>query len=280
VSKGVAYERLAREQHQIWERIASFWDAQLPPHPAIFPTLDLIDVQQGTRLLDIGCGNGRFARHAASLGASVVAVDVSRSFIDIARGYGSDGIDYRVVDATDERSLLSLGEEAFDVAVANMVLMNLATIEPLARAAARALKPGGALVACVPHPCFPWVFTVDVKDDTKKRTVLIRLFRLIDGIAALLPKRLVQRLAAIVVPMLRSLRRRGYLTAVPRRMSAPGQPVPHYNFHRPLQELLRPFLATGFVLDALSEPAEGMDGSAPVDPEIPNVLIFRLRRSA
>lgn len=268
---------LGREQHEIWGRIATFWDAQLRSQPDVFPTAELVDIGAGTRVLDLGCGNGRFARYAASLGASVAAVDVSPIFIEIAKGYDTDGIDYRVIDSTDEQALLSLGARAFDVVVANMVLMNLVSLKPLARALSRLLEPGGMFVASLPHPCFPWVFTVDADDTARWRHGVLRMFALIGRVARRLPKGLTHRLATVVVPVLRGIRRRGYLTSVPRMMSAPGQPTPHYNFHRPLQELFRPFFAAGFTLDALTEPAEGMTVACPVDREIPNVLVFRLR---
>ncbi len=54
----------------------------------------------GMRLLDAGCGTGALAIAAAKRGATVVAIDVSRGLIDVARKRAPDGlaIDWRVGD--------------------------------------------------------------------------------------------------------------------------------------------------------------------------------------
>lgn len=61
----------------------------------------------GLRLLDAGCGTGALAVEAAQRGASVVAIDVAGSLVDIARdrahvqGFGGLDIDWRVGDMID-----------------------------------------------------------------------------------------------------------------------------------------------------------------------------------
>lgn len=108
----------------------------------------LLNVQAGQRVLDIACGNGAFARRLAALGATVVASDFSAAFLEKVRARmtteHADRIEYRLVDATDEAALLALGERQFDAAVCTMGLMDMSVIEPLFRALARLLKPGGA----------------------------------------------------------------------------------------------------------------------------------------
>jgi hypothetical protein len=65
----------------------------------------------------------------------------------------------------------------------------------------------------------------------------------------------------------------------------PGEPNPHYYFHRPLHELLGACFAAGFALDGLEEPAFGADdvGKRPLSwlnfQQIPPVLVARLRLS-
>jgi ubiquinone/menaquinone biosynthesis C-methylase UbiE len=106
----------------------------------------LLQVQPGQVILEIACGNGVFSRRLASLGAWVVATDFSATFLDLARARTvehPERIEYRLVDATDESQLLALGERRVDAAVCNMALMDMAAIEPLMRALARLLKPGG-----------------------------------------------------------------------------------------------------------------------------------------
>lgn len=57
----------------------------------------------GLRLLDAGCGTGALAVEAAKRGASVVAIDVAGSLVDIARRRAPAGlvIDWRVGDMSD-----------------------------------------------------------------------------------------------------------------------------------------------------------------------------------
>jgi len=65
---------------------------------------------------------------------------------------------------------------------------------------------------------------------------------------------------------------------------APGEPAPHYYYHRPLSALLGAAFAAGFVLDGLLEPAFRAEDAAQARPlqwqklrQIPPVLSGRLR---
>src|SRR5207244_9203024 len=83
--------------------------------------------------------------------------DFSPAFLDCARlrtGEHVDRIDYRLVDLTREDQTAALGTRAFDAAVCNMALMDIASITPMLRAVWQTLKPGGRFVFSVPHPCF------------------------------------------------------------------------------------------------------------------------------
>jgi 2-polyprenyl-3-methyl-5-hydroxy-6-metoxy-1,4-benzoquinol methylase len=124
-----ALATLTRETQAIWDAKAAFWDERMGEGNAfhrvlVGPSVErLLAPQAGELILDIACGNGQFARHLATLGASVVATDFSPSFLERARarsGAVADRIDYRLVDATDEAALLALGTGQFDGAVCNM----------------------------------------------------------------------------------------------------------------------------------------------------------------
>jgi SAM-dependent methyltransferase len=201
-------------------------------------------------------GNGAFSRWLTARGAQVVAFDFSTVFIELAKERTieyADRIEYRIVDATDERQLLDLGVGRFDAATANMVLMDMASIETLAGALAKLLKPGGRVVFSIQHPCF-----------NSNDTDIFGESGSVNGIFTIT----------------RGVRVRGYLDVPPGKGAGMvGEPNPHYYFHRPLHELFFPFFDAGFMLNGLEERAfpvqrEGlMWGSVP---QIPPVLVVRM----
>lgn len=75
----------------------------------------LLDLEPGVRVLDLACGHGRLANRLAGRGATVTGLDITESFLDLARQDATE----MDVDATyvlgDMRSLD--WHEAFDVVV-------------------------------------------------------------------------------------------------------------------------------------------------------------------
>ncbi|MGI9598252.1 MAG: class I SAM-dependent methyltransferase, partial [Acidimicrobiales bacterium] len=65
--------------------------------------LELTDVAGDARILDVGCGPGRHATELASRGYEVVGVDISATFIDLARvaarERGLENVSFEVADA-------------------------------------------------------------------------------------------------------------------------------------------------------------------------------------
>lgn len=103
------------------------------------PLIDLLDPQPGERILDLGCGDGALTEILASRGASVVGVDASSDQITTAR---KRGLDARVMDGRQ----LSFARE-FDAVISNAALHWMGPSAPVLSGIARALKPGGRLVA-------------------------------------------------------------------------------------------------------------------------------------
>lgn len=123
------------------------WDAQryLDRHGFIIERgqalIDLLAPQAGERVLDLGCGTGDIAAAIAASGADVVGVDASPAMIASARARFPEQ-DFRIADAAE----LSF-EEAFDAVFSHAVLHWVTRPADAARGIARALKPGGRLVA-------------------------------------------------------------------------------------------------------------------------------------
>ncbi|HWE63205.1 MAG TPA: class I SAM-dependent methyltransferase [Chloroflexota bacterium] len=258
--------RLTRETQAIWDQNATFWDSRMAEGndfqlQLVGPASErLLALREGETVLEVACGNGQFARRLAALGAQVVATDFSAVFLERARERTrehADRIDYRLVDATDEAQLLALGERRFDAMVCSMALMDMTTIDPLMRAAARLLTPQGRFVFSTMHPCFnsgpiTWVLEEEDRDGEIRTTYAVKVSRYI-----------------------RPSQSRG--------LGMLGQPAPHYYFHRALSDLFSAAFRAGLVLDALEEPVFDDRTSSPRPlswanyREIPPVLVARLR---
>ncbi len=95
----------------------------------------------GTALVDLACGTGNAALHAAGLGAHVTGVDITPELLAIAAAKpGGDAVEWVAADA----SATGLPDAMFDAAVSNQGII---FVEPVAMVAelARLLKPGGKL---------------------------------------------------------------------------------------------------------------------------------------
>ncbi len=151
---------LNAENREAWDANAAVWDARMGDEGNDFfrilcwpALLDLLDLRPGQRILDIGCGNGLTSRKLAELGAKVTAFDFSANLIKLAKQRESDHpsrISFHVADATDETALLQWGEAAFDAAFSNMVLFDIADIEPLFQSLPRLLNPAAFLFSASP----------------------------------------------------------------------------------------------------------------------------------
>jgi 2-polyprenyl-3-methyl-5-hydroxy-6-metoxy-1,4-benzoquinol methylase len=258
---------LIDESRNIWDTNAEAWDAKIGGGGGwqtmlIAPMVEqMLEIRPGERVLDIACGNGIFSRHLASLGAYVVASDFSPKMIEFARSRTvehSDRIEYHVADATDEAQLLALAGpdgQQFDAAVCNNALMDMPAIEPLYRAIAGMLKPGGRFVFSIMHPCF------------NGQSVSMQA-----------------EIAGYDAKPTYSIKVSGYLSAeVTQGLAIFEQPVRQYYWHRPLHALFNPAFSAGLLLDRLEEPriTAGVPSSNPLswaNYDMPPLLFARLRK--
>ncbi len=88
------------------------------------------------RILDLGCGKGRFAARLAADGANVIGLDLSAAML-------AEAIDLDRVRASARR--LPFVDGAFDVIAAVEVFEHLHGIDDVLREARRVLRPGGML---------------------------------------------------------------------------------------------------------------------------------------
>jgi len=265
MTHGISRRDLVHRTREIWEHNAAFWDERIGDGDdlhtrLIAPAVEgLLRPEAGQRILDVACGNGAFARHLAGKGIHVLACDFAEALIRRARAREASGpkIDYRVIDATVEGQLRSLGDHAFDAVVCNMALTDMVAIEPLFWAIPQLLKADGRFVFTISHPCFNHAGS-----------------RLIAEEDATGGQRTIRH----------AIRVDSYLDVAPGRdISLDDQPQSHFSFHRPLSDILNAAFNAGLTMDGIAEPAfpsVAQAGSvlewANV-PSIPPVLAARFR---
>lgn len=108
---------------------------------------------RGLRILDLGCGQGRFTRKLAARGARISGVDWSREMIRSARRHEREeplGIEYRMMDA--RFASRAWPRESFDLVTSCMALMDMQHADVVVRGARRLLRPGGRFVFSISHP--------------------------------------------------------------------------------------------------------------------------------
>lgn len=151
-----------------WDRLAPRFDEVITPLTLRFgeEVLRRVDLEPGSRVLDVACGTGALAIPAARRGADVTAVDLAPTMIArLAVRARAEGVqvDGRVMDAHD----LDLPDGQYDVAVS----LNGVTMSPRLSAAltemVRVTRPGGTVLVAafgpLPHVEFLSTFVAAVR---------------------------------------------------------------------------------------------------------------------
>jgi len=127
------------------EKETNSWNADNYQQHASFvsalalPVVDLLDPQEGERILDLGCGEGTLGLEIARCGASVLGVDLSAEMVAKAR---ENGLEAEVMSVTQMPF-----DEKFDAVFSNAMLHWVREPELAVAHIARALKRGGRFVA-------------------------------------------------------------------------------------------------------------------------------------
>jgi 2-polyprenyl-6-hydroxyphenyl methylase/3-demethylubiquinone-9 3-methyltransferase len=103
-------------------------------------------VRAGERVLDVGCGEGRFAAELTRGGATVVGIDVAEEPLRRARELHPQ-LDLRLVD--DEGGW-ELADASFDVVWAGEVIEHVADTAAWLSELRRVMRPGGRLLLSTP----------------------------------------------------------------------------------------------------------------------------------
>jgi SAM-dependent methyltransferase len=129
----------------------AFWrDAPPDPEPWAYErrrALLLGEARPGERVLDLGCGAGRFVADLRAAGADPVGVEVAQAALDRAAA-NAPGADLRRL--ADDGSV-PLEHASVDLVWCSEVLEHVADTAYLLLEARRVLRPGGRLLVTVPY---------------------------------------------------------------------------------------------------------------------------------
>jgi len=219
-----------------WDRVADDWiahaDANDYRNHFLMPRmLALVGDVRGRTILDLGCGEGGYARALAARGAHVVGVDGSARLIEVARARAADAglTSIRFVRA-NAAALREIATSSIDIVVAAMSLMDVENYAGAIAEAHRVLVDGGTLAMSITHPCFSAPVSAWVRDEAR-------------------------RLQNFAVD--RYLDRAAWDSFITTSFRAPV-----VRRHRPLEDYLGAPVAVGFTLRAFLEPAPTDDERA------------------
>jgi ubiquinone/menaquinone biosynthesis C-methylase UbiE len=210
-----------------WDSVADDWVAHADSndyrqHFLLPLALRMLGDVRGKRILDLGCGEGGYARELARHGATVVGVDGSARLIEIARERTRAealDIEFHCANASAMHEMEAL---SFDNVLAAMSLMDVEDYPSSVHEVNRVLLPGGELLMSITHPCFTAPISQWERDQAG-RPLVFKVDRYFERIAW-----------------------REWMTAKFK--------VPVLRRHRPLEDYMAAPLEAGFILRDFREP--------------------------
>jgi len=209
------------------------------------PMLGACGNVKGLRILDCGCGEGRFCRMLVERGAAyVLGLDLCAPMILAAKELSSKKEEYQVADVQD---LTFLSPGSFDLCVSYLNQCDLPDFTANNREVFRVLKPSGRFIVANLHPMRSAVGRWQEDADAKKLHVILD----------------------------------NYFDQTERHWKMLG--VYFTNFHRTLSTYLEGFLSAGFIIEKVAEPtvsSEKLCNYPQLEDElrVPNFIIYILRK--
>ncbi|MEW6731005.1 MAG: methyltransferase domain-containing protein [Acidobacteriota bacterium] len=209
------------------------------------PMLEACGSVEGLKIVDCGCGEGRFCRMLVERGAGyVLGLDLCEPMIEAARALQSEREAYRIADVQD---LGFITDETFDLALSYLNQCDLPDFNANNREVFRVLRQGGRFIIANLHPMRSAVGGWQMTPDGKKQHVILD----------------------------------NYFAEGERHWKM--KEVALTNFHRSLSTYIRGFLDTGFSIVGIVEPTvteEHLTLYPELDDElrVPNFIIYILRK--
>ncbi|MDP9131954.1 MAG: methyltransferase domain-containing protein [Nitrospirota bacterium] len=133
-----------------YDEWAAYYDDEDPSTMLDQPfLLSLLRPFEGCRILDLGCGTGRYLRLVGH-GSHVVGLDLSRGMLERARRQTSAAIATKWVQASVEH--MPFGSSTFDRIISGLVLDHVHDLREFFMGIAGTLRPGGRAIVTAVHP--------------------------------------------------------------------------------------------------------------------------------
>jgi ubiquinone/menaquinone biosynthesis C-methylase UbiE len=116
-------------------------------------TLGFIGGVRGQRVLDLGCGTGRYCALLAERGAEVVGIDASDEMLARAREKLSSTRHFELRQGMIEQ--VTFPSDSFDLVLCALTLGHLPGLGSIFGHVSRMLRPGGRMVISDVHPFWP-----------------------------------------------------------------------------------------------------------------------------
>ncbi len=214
------------------------WARQNILDPGLEPLLGNL---HGKRILDVGCGEGRYCRLLAEKGAITTGLDPVEEFIALAKQRHPEGAYHQGF-----AEFLPFPSQEFDLVVSYLTLVDILDFRSAILEMSRVLKPDGRiLVATISNIASPtdggWV-----KDEDGRR-----LYRAVDR----------------------------YMEEFTLHLEWQGISIE--NYHRPLSAIMEAFFRAGLVLTRFLEPLPPKDSREYADEfRAPNFQIMEFAKRA
>lgn len=211
-----------------WGEVAEWYDVYLEGNvdsyqrQVILPNLlRVLNIARGERVLDLGCGQGFFAREFAKSGARAAGADISPELVKIALQHSPRGIDFY---ATPANKLSFARDGEFDAVAAIHALQNIENINEVLAEVKRVLAADGRFVMVLNHPAFRIPKRSEWGWDEKTKTQYRRIDRYLSS-------------EKVAIEM------------------HPGEKISErtFSYHRSLQDFFKALAKNGFVVSRLEE---------------------------
>jgi SAM-dependent methyltransferase len=125
-------------------------------------TVSIIPEVKGRKILDAGCGTGRYTEWFLDRGAEVIGFDASPKMLEHAIRRVGQRANLRLYDLRDP--LTFLDNDSVDLILASLVLDYIQNWIPTLHEFKRVLKCDGSLIFSVGHPVLDFILDLGMKD--------------------------------------------------------------------------------------------------------------------